>query len=220
MADTLNTQYDPQKHRRRSIRLKEYDYSPAGAYFVTVCAKGRRCVLADIRDGNVVLSPVAEVVHQCGESVPNHFRSAKLDLFVVMPNHLHAILILNGRKGVQLNAPTKSAVHAAHARAGEQSNFYSSISPGRKTLSVIIRTFKAAVTTQCRQKHYHFVGWQRNYYEHIIRDQNELNRIREYLMNNPLQWQFDRENPARVPDRSYDNRWGHLLETIYGKTKR
>ena len=205
----MNQMYNSEKHHRRSIRLKGYDYSLAGTYFVTICVKERKCVFGDVQNSNVVLSPIGEIVYQCWNEIPNNFNSVKLYVFIVMPNHLHGIVVMtNDCRGVQLNAPTRNA-----------SNFYGLISPKQKTLSVIIRTFKAAVTTQCRKNNYHFFEWQRNYYEHIVRNEDELNRIREYIINNPLQWQFDKENPNRIQDNTYDNQWSHFEEGIYGKTK-
>ena len=205
----MNQMYNSEKHHRRSIRLKGYDYSLAGTYFVTICVKERKCVFGDVQNSNVVLSPIGEIVYQCWNEIPNNFNSVKLYVFIVMPNHLHGIVVMtNDCWGVQLNAPTRNA-----------SNFYGLISPKQKTLSVIIRTFKAAVTTLCRKNNYHFFELQRNYYEHIVRNEDELNRIREYIINNPLQWQFDKENPNRIQDNTYDNQWSHFEEGIYGKTK-
>ena len=205
----MNQMYNSEKHHRRSIRLKGYDYSLAGTYFVTICVKERKCVFGDVQNSNVVLSPIGEIVYQCWNEIPNNFNSVKLYVFIVMPNHLHGIVVMtNACRGVQLNALTRNA-----------SNFYGLISPKQKTLSVIIRTFKAAVTTLCRKNNYHFFELQRNYYEHIVRNEDELNRIREYIINNPLQWQFDKENPNRIQDNTYDNQWSHFEEGIYGKTK-
>jgi len=205
----MNQMYNSEKHHRRSIRLKGYDYSLAGTYFVTICVKERKCVFGDVQNSNVVLSPIGEIVYQRWNEIPNNFNSVKLYVFIVMPNHLHGIVVMtNDCRGVQLNAPTRNA-----------SNFYGLISPKQKTLSVIIRTFKAAVTTLCRKNNYHFFELQRNYYEHIVRNEDELNRIREYIINNPLQWQFDKENPNRIQDNTYDNQWSHFEEGIYGKTK-
>ena len=206
----MNQMYNSEKHHRRSIRLKGYDYSLAGTYFVTICVKERKCVFGDVQNSNVVLSPIGEIVYQCWNEIPNNFNSVKLYVFIVMPNHLHGIVVMTNdcSRGVQLNAPTRNA-----------SNFYGLISPKQKTLSVIIRTFKAAVTTLCRKNNYHFFELQRNYYEHIVRNEDELNRIREYIINNPLQWQFDKENPNRIQDNTYDNQWSHFEEGIYGKTK-
>jgi len=163
----------------------------------------------DIKSGNIVLSPVGEIVHKCWNLIPNHFYNVITDVFIIMPNHLHGIVgITDDRRGVQLNAQSKRT-----------SNIYESISPKRNTLSVIIRTFKAAVTTQSRKRKYNFFEWQRNYYEHIIRNEDELNRIREYIQNNLLQWQFDRDNPEQKKDESYDKQWGRIEDMLYPKRR-
>jgi REP element-mobilizing transposase RayT len=204
----MKQKYDPQKHKRRSVRLKGYDYSCAGAYFVTICVKDRKCVLGDVHDGKVRLSAIGKIAYEWWNEIPCHFNLVTLDEFIIMPNHLHGVVLMtdNGR-GVQLNAPT--AINPWY--------FYKSISPKLKTLSVVIRTFKAAVTTQCRRDNYHSFEWQRNYYEHIIRNEDELNAIREYVIDNPLYRQFDRENLEQ--DKSYHKTWSQVEERIYGKEK-
>ena len=195
------------ENRRRSIRLVEYNYSNAGAYFVTICVRDKKSILGHIRNANVDLSPIGEIAHHCWNEIPNHFPYVELDAFIVMPNHLHGIIVLNGNcRGVQLNAPEMTTA-----------NYYESISPKKGTLSVIVRTFKGAVTTQCRKGTYNFLGWQRNYYEHIVRNEDVLGRIREYIVNNPLQWQFDRENPTHEKDEYYDKQWGKFEDMLYPK---
>ena len=175
--------YDRQRHHRHSIRLKGYDYSQAGAYFVTICTRGNMLFLE-----NKVIRTIAE---QCWLEIHDHFPPVELGEWVIMPNHLHGILVIVGsdrsdvttltsRRGVQLNAPTKSA-----------------ISPCRNTLSVMIRTYKTVVTTLCRRAGYDNFGWQRNYYEHIICHEDELNYIRQYIVDNPIKWDIDENNPNR-----------------------
>ena len=216
MGNIATGKHELRQPRRRSIRLKEYDYSEPGAYFVTICVKGRTCALAAVRNGNVKLSQVGHIVSKCWVDIPNHFPSVDLDAFVIMPNHLHGIVVLEDCRGVQLNAPTLRSVAS---RAKIHPDSHSLISPKRNTLSLIIRTFKAAVTRQCRQDGHHHFAWQRNYYEHIIRNQDKLNRIREYILYNPVHWDSDRENPERIPDNRYNNQWGDVFETVYGRTE-
>jgi putative transposase len=196
-----------EEKRRRSIRLAEYNYSDVGAYFVNICIRDRKSILGHIRNGDVDLSTIGEITHQCWKEIPNHFPNVELDAFIIMPNHLHGILILTDHcRGVQLNAPD-----------GTTANNLKLISPKQGTLSVIIRTFKAAVTTQCRKRKNHFHGWQRNYYEHIVRNEDVLDRIREYIVSNPLQWEFDRENPDRTEDPHYNNTWSEFEGLLYPK---
>lgn len=153
-------------HRHRSLRLLDYDYSQAGAYFLTICTDQRLYHLGSILDGSVVLAPPGQVAQEVWESLPDRFPGVELDAFVLMSNHLHGILVL-------LEGPCPP-------------------------LGTIVRTFKGASTRLIRVAGYPRFAWQRNYYEHVIRGEKELNRIREYILTNPLRWELDRENPDRV----------------------
>jgi putative transposase len=177
--------YDPDKHHRRSVRLKEYDYSQAGAYFITICAYNRECILGDVVDRGVSLSAVGKIAKLFFEEIPNHFEGVALDKFVVMPNHLHGIITIQN-VGVQNFEPL------------QKQNAFQHIMP--KSLGSIIRTYKSAVTHWCRNNGYEHFKWQRNYYERIIRDEDELRAIREYIAENPLKWESDKENPSIYPN--------------------
>ena len=172
--------YDPARHHRRSIRLRGYDYSQAGAYFVTVCVQGREPLFGDVVDGEMRLNNAGQMVAQCWHELPAHFPHLELDEFVVMPNHMHGIIIV----GAPFMAPygpgavNQGAINRAPTGLGE-----------------IVRSFKALAARRIRQAGVTAFAWQRNYYEHIIRDEEPLNRIREYIVNNPLQWALERENP-------------------------
>ncbi|MFQ5779284.1 MAG: transposase [Nitrospiria bacterium] len=173
----------PQQNRR-SIRLKGYDYRQAGAYFVTVSTQNRECLFGDIADGEMVLNDAGRMVETVWEETPKLRPNIALDEFVVMPNHVHGIVtIIETCRGVLQYAPT-------------QSNTPKFRSP-TQTIGAIIRGFKSAATKRINEMR-HTPGaklWQRNYYEHIIRNKNELNRIREYIINNPMKWELDSENP-------------------------
>jgi REP element-mobilizing transposase RayT len=202
--------YNPKKHHRRSIRLRNYDYSQAGAYFVTICTINRKCLFGKIEgpnnnSPNIMLSNVAgKIVQQCWLEIPTHFPNAELDKFVVMPNHIHGIIIIKN-VWVQNFEPI-------------QQNKYQKIIP--QSIGSIIRGFKIGVTKWFRQNTNIYNVWQRNYYEHIVRNERELNQIREYIINNPLQWQFDRENPAGAKNfLPLQNEFYELGEKIYGKNK-
>ncbi len=165
----------PNQHHRRSIRLKNYDYSQSGAYFVTICTHNRECLFGGVINGKMALNEYAEIVRRCWLEIPQHFPHALLDEFVVMPNHVHGIFIINN-VGVQNFEPLQ--------------NQYQKIIP--KSIGSIVRGFKIGVTKWFRQNTYIHIVWQRNYYEHIIRNEIELNKIREYIINNPLQWESDK----------------------------
>jgi len=164
---------------RRSIRLRGRDYARAGAYFVTICSQDREPLFDE--------PAIRAVVEQCWLSLPEHFPFVILDEWTLMPNHLHAVLFLEetSGRGVQLNAPTR-----------DSSNHFSAISPRAGSLALVIRTYKAAVTSGCRKEGRDDFGWQRNYYEHIVRDERSLDRIREYIASNPFTWEHDENHPA------------------------
>ena len=179
--------YSRDLHHRRSIRLQGHDYTQPATYFVTLVTYNREHLLGDVRDRQMHENGLGSIARTCWLAIPDHFPAVALDAFVVMPNHIHGIVIIHPRRGVQLNAPTGN-----NAPAGN----YSSMSPRPGSLPVIIRTYKAAVTTQCRRAGHVGFAWQRNYYEHVIRDENDLRRIQEYIHNNPAQWDLDRQNPV------------------------
>ncbi|MBM4462172.1 MAG: transposase [Chloroflexi bacterium] len=179
---TIVQRYEPGKCHRRSIRLKNYDYSQAGAYFITVCTQGRECLFGGIADGEVRMNEYGEIVHQEWLQAAILRPSVELDAFVVMPNHVHGIVVLrDGGRGTLQRAPTLE-------RFGK---------PTSSSIPTIVRLFKSVSTRRInatRQTPGAAV-WQRNYYEHVIRNENELKEIREYIMNNPLKWELDEENP-------------------------
>lgn len=198
--------YNPTKHHRRSIRLKGYDYSQSGAYFLTIRTKKVESFFGNVVHGEMRLSPIGKTAEHFWLEIPEHFPYAELDEFKVMPNHVHGIILIWGDenqkaaigRGVQLNTPTK--------------NYFSSISPKKKTLSVIVRTYKAAVTTWCRMNGFKNFKWQQNYFEHIIRNEKSLNRIRAYIATNVQRWELDRENPERIGIDPFD-RWLESFRT-------
>ncbi len=176
--------YDPQKHQRRSIRLKGYDYTQPGAYFVTICTQNRESLLGEIVEGEMMLNEYGQVVVGCWIWLAKQYPYVELDEWVVMPNHAHSIVILSGmddsRRGGSRTAPTT------------------------KSLGRLVGAFKTVSTKRINQMR-HTPGapvWQRNYYEHIIRDEDELNRLRQYILDNPVQWEMDENNPNRQVDES------------------
>jgi putative transposase len=252
---------------RRSIRLRGYDYGQAGAYFVTLCALGRACAFGEVVDGVMRLNACGTIVDALWRAIPVHFPGTSIDEYVVMPNHLHGVLVLVGApfmapSGVTTTAPEGAMNRAPTAAPGAMDrvsvvpegamnraptaapgtvdrvsvvpegamNRAPTAAPGTvdrvsvvpegamnraptavpgtmarvsvvpegamnraPTLGGIVRAFKARVTRA--------VGapvWQRNYYEHILRDEASLSRTRQYIRDNPAQWESDDENPAFV----------------------
>ena len=173
--------FDPKKHRRRSVRVPVYDYSQPGAYFITAVAYQRQCLFGDIVDGKMRLNKFGKIAEACWHEVPDHFRNVELGTFVVILNHVHGIIVIN-----------KFIVGAQHA-APLQTN----VKPG--SLGAVVRSYKSAVTKRINEmeKSPGAVVWQRNYYEHIIRNETEWNNIHLYIESNPINWDDDDENPTR-----------------------
>ncbi len=170
------------RHHRRSIRLRDYDYSEAGAYFVTVCAWNGECIFGEVVNGMVELNNYGEIVENEWRRTATLRPNVKVDEYVIMPNHFHAILMMNERRGVLQYAPTNEF------RSPTQ------------TIGAIVRGFKSAVAKSINvvRNAPGIPVWQRNYYEHIIRGEDDLNRIRQYIADNPFKWGEDENNPANM----------------------
>ena len=179
-----------ERRRRQSIRLRDYDYASPGAYFVTICAYQRQPLFQD--------PPLRQIIQQTWLDQPRRFPNLALDAFVIMPNHLHFVIWL-GHVGATLAV--------APDRAGA--------SPA-PTLGDVIRCFKSSVAVDWL-RHPKANGlersgriWQRNYYERVVRGEKELQRAREYIALNPLEWLLDSENPDRTADPAYSHEWAWL----------
>jgi REP element-mobilizing transposase RayT len=173
--------YDPDRHHRRSIRLKGYDYEQPGAYFVTVCAQNRESLFGDIVDANARLNSWGSIVQACWEDLPRHYPHVQLDAFVVMPNHVHGIVMIMNEANVGAGfkpAPTTGRRHG---------------------IPEIVRAFKTFSSRRINESRCTpaVPVWQRNYFEHVIRSETDLHQIREYITTNPAKWAEDEENPAR-----------------------
>ncbi len=162
----------PGKHQRKSIRIRGYDYSRACIYFISMCISGRQCSLGRIENGRMKLSSVGELARTYWQEIPDHSHHAELNRYVIMPNHIHGILILNHHKhaGVQNFEPLPIPKN-------HQFHRYQHVIP--QSIGSIIRSFKSAVTHWCRQNGFLNFRWQRNYYEHFIRGEKELAQIRK-----------------------------------------
>ena len=168
------------KIRRRSLRLREYNYASPGAYFITICTKDRLSLFGDITKGNMRLTEYGRIVFQEWEISTKIRQEITLDAFVVMPNHLHGIIFIEeSNVGATGWSPSRSG-------------------PRRRSLGSFLSGFKSATTRQINELRQTpgLLVWQRNYYEHVIRNEQSLNRIREYIAGNPARWDVDRENPA------------------------
>ncbi len=173
----MSPPFDPSKHHRQSIRLKNYDYSASGAYFVTICVHERECALGNVIDGEVRLNENGEIVAVCWDDLIDHYPHIELDAFVVMPNHVHGVIVIDDDRRGEATSPLI-----------------------RLTLGQMIAYFKYQSTKRINAQR-NDAGtrfWQRNYYEHVIRNDRELNAIREYILHNPLRWDADLDNPINA----------------------
>ncbi|NET41654.1 MAG: hypothetical protein F6K15_06855 [Okeania sp. SIO2B3] len=178
--------YDHNKHHRRSLRLRGYDYSQAGAYFLTICTYNRQTLFGEIIDGKMQLNQLGEVVAEEWERSAQIRQEIELDYSVIMPNHLHGIAIIH-------NVESNDRVGA---------NGRSPLRMKPRSISSLMTGFKSVVTRRINRIRYHGEQlttsapvWQRNYYEHIIRSETSLNQLRQYIIENPLKWKIDQLHP-------------------------
>ena len=207
-------------HHRRLIRLKNYDYSRPGAYFVSICAQGRACLFGEIVDGVMRLNDAGRMVNTVWDEIPAHYPGINVDAFIVMPNHIHGIVVIVGA--------------APRGRPGpEPSNNGQQPGPGQPqgvaptaaglSLPAVVNRFKTMTTKRytdgVKQNGWPaFPGklWQRNYYERVIRNDDELSAIREYITHNPQQWATDSDNPNNALVRGHQTMGNQLGQGNHG----
>ena len=185
--------YNPDIHHRRSIRLQGYDYSQAGAYFLTVCAYERECLFGEIIDSEMYLNDMGRIVADEWLKTPAIRAEIELDEWVVMPNHFHGIAVIT-------DAGAKKRNTGVHHRADNRPVGrltgrppVAPTGPKKKSVGAMMAGFKSSVTSRVnayRQTPGSEV-WQRNYWDHIIRNEAELNTLRRYIQTNPARWQQD-----------------------------
>ncbi len=187
---------DLDAHHRRSIRLKSFDYTTVGAYYVTICTCRRECLFGDVIDGQMVLSGMGQIAQRCWEAVPEHFLQAALDNFIVMPNHMHGIILLTEPRTPQDDV---GAQHAVPLPTVPRQRHFGEAIPS--SISTLVRSYKSAVTKHINElrANHNAAIWQRNYYEHIIRDERDLTRVREYISHNAMKWEEDENHPRHLP---------------------
>ena len=231
--------YNPGIHRRRSLRLKGYDYTHMGAYFVTIVTQGRLCLFGEIVGKEMRLNEAGETVCRFWEALPQRFPTIEMDMFVVMPNHLHGIVVIKNRatttvdntKSTNVGAGlvparnTNSTEHRAPTNQNPDRGVENAPTiPNRATTRVApteimdggvdtpitdrfalgdaIGAYKSLTTVeytrgvkQMKWSPFHKRLWQRNYYEHVVRHDESLQQLQQYILDNPDQWAFDKENP-------------------------
>jgi putative transposase len=196
--------YNREKHHRRSIRLKGYDYSSVGSYFITICAYQRECLFGEIIDGRMQLNRFGQIVQLHWQNLPKHHHRLQLGESVVMPNHMHGILILKDNRdvfddrndvvGAGFADDLSLSIEDLPTKPAPTGNLMVTQHCG---ISEIIRGFKTFSARRINQiRHTRgFHVWQRNYYEHIIRDESSFQKICQYIQTNPISWEIDQLHP-------------------------
>jgi putative transposase len=175
------------KFRIESARLKGYDYSSPGEYFITIDTKAMVGWFGKVEKGRMIRNDIGEKVRQLWLTIPQHHKNVMLDEFVVMANHIHGILVLS-------RIPRKDVARDVSAKGN--ANFMSTISPKCGSLSTIIGSHKSAVTKWCHDNGHDDSQWQPRFHDHIVRNPLELERIREYIRDNPRNWEYEKNSPS------------------------
>ena len=178
----------------KRIRLPQHDYTGAGAYFVTLCAHERKCIFGGISRGEAVLNDIGQIVEREWQRSAEIRKEIVLDAYVVMPNHLHGIVIFPEEKADCRTVEEEGAGCRPALRTSREHEM--------RSLSTFIGQFKAVTTTAIRRlsQQPDLQIWQTRFFDRVVRNETELNRTREYIFNNPAQWEFDEENPSAAPD--------------------
>ena len=204
--------YNPAKHHRRSIRLKGYDYTSPGSYFVTICVQDRECVLSEVMDGEMQLSDWGRIAAESWAWLGEQYSYVTVDAWVVMPNHTHAIITIHDdhRRGRSRTAPTtRTAPGTGGSRTAPTATAPTATAPTATTpttkckpLGRLVGAFKTVSTKHINQMRDTSGArfWQRNYWEHIIRNETAYRRIYRYTENNPARWEDDQLHPDAPPN--------------------
>jgi len=171
------------EYNRQSARLKNFDYSQRGMYSITICTQGRQCFFGEVKNGEMVLNNIGEIINRCWREIPNYYQGTGIGVFQIMPNHLHGIIEINHK-------PDVGAIHELPLQIKRRNMLIPKII-GRFKMNTAKRINILRRTPGCQ-------FWQRNYYEHIVRDDDDLNRIRAYIRENPLNWGKDKNNPHNL----------------------
>ena len=197
-------EFEISPHVRHSIRLPKYDYSQAGEYFITICLQNRECLFGEIVNDEMILNDAGRMVSDIWHRIPGHNPGVEIDEFVVMPNHIHGIMVLVGADHCVC------PINPGRCQTDRICSTNPGVSPGQSrgiapTLPQIVQRFKTLTTKRyidgVNQKGWQYFQtrlWQRNYYEHVIRNEDDLNRIKEYISTNQLRWASDTENPDNL----------------------
>jgi len=183
--------FDFERRSRRTIRLKGYDYSLPGKYFITICTLNRECWLGEIRNRKMTVSPVGEIVRREWLHTSIVREEIELDTFVIMPNHLHGIISIRMRRGDPPGRPREIDNKNGASQRGAPTT--PTLKPN--TIGAIVGQFKSNATKKIRESTCPGFFWQRNYYEHILQNESELPKLKKYILANPENWSKDQDNP-------------------------
>ncbi|HCN37684.1 MAG TPA: transposase [Bacteroidetes bacterium] len=174
--------------KRKSIRLKGYDYSQSGLYFITICVQNRECLFGKIENGIMILNELGNIANNFWIEIPEHFPMIEIHEHIIMPNHLHGIIeIVGTRRGVSLPNPDGSS-HVVSPN--EHQRQFSIPIPG--SISTIINQYKSSVKRWCNKNGHEYFKWQSRFHDHIIRSEDDYYNISNYIINNPAKWQEDK----------------------------
>ena len=168
---------------RKHIRLSEWDYSSEGVYYITICCREREAFFGKLIENKMILSEIGEMASFFWKEIPEHFNHVKLDEYIVMPNHIHGILILD-----------YSLVGTRHGMALQRNGTNQFSKPIKNSISVIINQYKSSLKRWCNQNGFKSFQWQSRFYDHIICEENSIDQVREYIRSNPTNWASDEMN--------------------------
>jgi REP element-mobilizing transposase RayT len=177
-------------HRKSSPRKRDFDYSQPGAYFITICTQNKMHLFGEIVEEEMILNPIGKIILGCWYDLLKYYSNLELDQFIIMPNHVHGIIVIKAPVGTGL-ALSKYAEKESTKPDSPRAV------PTNQTLSNIVGRFKSVSTIQVN-KFRSTPGtpiWQRSFFDRILRNENEWNRVRKYILQNPLNWNSDSENP-------------------------
>ena len=177
-------------YRLESTRLSHWDYAGNGYYFVTICTHQKRHLLGEVFDGRPRLSEAGSIVDEEWRRTAEVRPYVTLDQYAIMPNHVHGILIIHGRHPKERHADVETSRRDVSTSVGPR------LIPG--SLGAIVGQFKSIATKRIRNTADPSFGWQPRFYDHIVRDEDELDRIRQYIVENPLKWDLDHETPQNL----------------------
>jgi REP element-mobilizing transposase RayT len=179
--------------RRKSIRLKDFDYSQAGGYYVTLVTFQRENLFGEVAGGEMHVNALGRIVQECWDEIPVHFPNVTMDAFMVMPNHVHGIIFIHGDNPISVGAQHIIPVGARHVSPLQKPTHPPrGFKPG--SVGAVVASFKSSVSRCAGTELNSGNIWQRNYYEHVIRDQGDYERIVAYILGNPVNWDQDEEN--------------------------